>query len=304
MYRVVLWGAGDGYNLFTQLHGHNQVNVVAVADKNPGCMKFIDGIPVIVPERINEYEYDYLVVSVMDDRIYKEIIKEAEGMGIKRENILSLRIFQIPFFDFEKYIKIKNSNISILSDYCFAGYLYHKFDLKFLSPTINMFTDNENYYRFISNLKKYMYAPMKEVQEKEIMEKPYEGLYFYPRGIIEDVEWQFNHDVVYSTAAERWKRGIERFNWDNYIVIMTIHSEEMAIKFDQLPIEHKIGFYWKDLGLESVICMPEWNDASYRAKFGYLFSGLVNKAATETRGIRAVNWMKALLHEEDYSRVK
>ena len=265
MYRVMLWGVGEGYNVFTQLHGHDQVNVVAIADNNPGCMKLIDGIPVIVPEKIKEYEYEYLVVSVIDDKIYKDIIIEAESMGIRREIILPLRIFQIPFFDFDKYIKIKDSNISILSDYCFGGYLYHKFGMKFLSPTINMYADNENYYRFISNLKKYMYAPMKEVSE--ILDKPYRGFLSYPRGIIEDVEWEFNHDITYSTAAERWRRGSERFNWDNYIVIMTIRSDEMALKFDQLPIEHKIGFYWKDLGLKSVICMPEWNDEAYRARF-------------------------------------
>lgn len=51
-------------------------------------MKLIDGIPVIVPEKIKEYEYEYLVVSVIDDKIYKDIIIEAESMGIRREIIV------------------------------------------------------------------------------------------------------------------------------------------------------------------------------------------------------------------------
>ena len=84
---------------------------------------------------------------------------------------------------------------------------------------------------------------------------------------------------------------------------MTIRSEEMAYKFDSLPIENKIGFYWKELDLESVVCIPEWNDASIRAKFGYDFASLINKAAVETWGMRSINWMKVLLHQKDYRRI-
>lgn len=35
MYRVVLWGIGDGYNVFIQLRGHEKVDVVALVDKEP-----------------------------------------------------------------------------------------------------------------------------------------------------------------------------------------------------------------------------------------------------------------------------
>lgn len=36
MYKVALWGAGDGYNLFTSLHGLSMVEVVAMADSRLG----------------------------------------------------------------------------------------------------------------------------------------------------------------------------------------------------------------------------------------------------------------------------
>ena len=119
-----------------------------------------------------------------------------------------------------------------------------------------------------------------------------------------DVEWIFNHDETFETAATRWKKGAERFNASNFIATMTIRSDEMAYKFDELPIKHKIGFYWKDLGLDSVICMPEWNNPKCRAKFVYNFAHFTNCVADETKGIRAVNWMRALLHKNGYSRVQ
>jgi hypothetical protein len=33
MYKVALWGAGGGYEVFTAHHGHDMVDVVAIADK-------------------------------------------------------------------------------------------------------------------------------------------------------------------------------------------------------------------------------------------------------------------------------
>lgn len=305
MYKVVLWGLGDGYNYFTYLRGHEMVEVVAVTDKQGFVYKKVDGIDVIKPEDLvgeKTAEFDYLIVTVDDDRIYKEIVAEATSIGISREKIVPLRIFKIPFFDFEKYVQIKNSNISVVSDNCFAGYLYHKFGMKFLTPTINMFAGNDDYYKFISNLKLNMAKPMVEVEN--VVEDVYAGMFSYPRGKVGECEWQFNHDIVYDTAAERWNRGVKRFNWDNYLVTMAIRSDEMAYKFEELAIEHKIGFYWKDLGLKSVVYMPEWNNPKVRAKQFYNFSTFVNRAADEALGIRSVNWMKVLLHEENYRRIE
>lgn len=304
MYKVALWGLGEGYNMFVSHHGFEMVEVVAVADSLARLYHTIDQIPVVAPVELSNgsIEYDYLIITVINEDTFKEIVRQAVSMGIKREIILPLRIFQISYFDFNKYIKIKESNISILSDNCFAGFLYHYFGLKFLTPTINMYCDHEAYYSFLENLQENMTRQMEKVED--YAETPFLGRFMFPRGRVGKVEWQFNHDVEFETAAARWKRGCERFNWNNYLTIMTIRSDEMAYKFDALPIEHKIGFYWKDLGLKSVVYIPEWNDPAIRAKFGYDFSTIVNRAASERNGIRPVNWMKALLHEKDYRRVQ
>ena len=78
---------------------------------------------------LSEIVYDYLIICA-EGRNEDDILSEALHLGIDRDVILPLRIFRIPFFDFDRYIQIKKSNISILSDYCFAGFLYHKFGLK------------------------------------------------------------------------------------------------------------------------------------------------------------------------------
>lgn len=42
MYKVVLWGLGQGYNVFVSNHGLEMVDVVAIADKIRGgvCKKY------------------------------------------------------------------------------------------------------------------------------------------------------------------------------------------------------------------------------------------------------------------------
>lgn len=302
MYKVALWGTGNGYNLFSSHHGHSMVEVVAITDsKWSGYYKSIDGIPVVPTEKIADVPFDYLIISVIDDCIYKEIVNEAMQLGIKREVILPLRIFKIPFFDFDEYIKIKESNVSIISDYCFGVYLYHKFGMKFTSPTILMYADNDNYLRFLKDIRGHLAEPMREVEN--CVETPYKDIFSYPRGRVGDSERLFNHDKTFETAAERWNKGVERFNYDNYIVTMTIRSEKAAYEFDKVEIKNKVGFFWKDLGLESVVYMPEWNDPAIRAKFGYDFARLVNHVAIEAGGIWRIDWMRLLLHKDNFKRI-
>ncbi len=302
MYKVALWGMGEGYNLFIQLHGHEQVQVVAITDNLVGGVKSLDNIPVVPPSELSMYAFDYLIVSVIDNNTYKSIADEATALGIDRETIFPLWIFKIAYFDFDKYIQIRESNISILSDYCFAGFLYHSLGMQFTSPTILLTSDNDNYYRFLCNIKHYLNYPMREI--KDTINRPCFNHLSYPGGIVDDVEWWFAHSVTYAETEKKWTERAKRFNYDNFLVTMTIRSDEMAEKFNELPIKNKIGFYWKDLGLDSVVCLPQWNDPTIRAQFNYDFAVLVNRIANETCGIRAINWMKALLHEKDFLRIQ
>ena len=39
MYRVVLWGLGEGYNSFVTLRGYEGVEIVAIVDKRGGVLQ-------------------------------------------------------------------------------------------------------------------------------------------------------------------------------------------------------------------------------------------------------------------------
>lgn len=304
-YSVVLWGMGVGYNDFISRQGHHMVDVIAIVDKKRGVFGFsMDGVPVITKEKIKNYGFDYIIVTVLDEKLYDEIVEEALCLGIDKSIILPVKIFGIPFFDFNDYVKIKEARVSIIADSCLAGFLYNRFGLEFNSPTINMFCLNDDYFRFISNLEKCLSDDMVEV--KQYRDEPFAGTWSFPRGKVNDVEWFFQHYDNADIAIKCWNRRRQRFNWDNYIVFMTIRSDEMAYKFDELPIKHKVGFYWKDLNLKSVVCIPDWKSESVRRDYGFNFNfvRLVNANAEEKKWVSAVNWMKILLHEEGYKRLK
>ena len=298
-YNVALWGIGQGYNKFTSLHGHKLVNVVVLVDSYRTYYSKIDNIPVITPNKLADFKFDYLIITTYDNTIFNEIQKKAIKLGFHRDLILPLRIFEISFFNFNDYIKIKDSNISILSDYCFAGFLYRRLGLRFNSPTINMFADNDNYFKFISNLDKYLNTPIKEYKANA-----WAGVYSYNQGIIDDVVWQFNHYTYCDEAIKKWEERKKRFNSNNYVIIMTIQSDEMARKFDKLNHPYKIGFYWKDLGLKSIVVLKEWNSPEFRKKYEFCFSGYVNILAYDGDTSIAINWLNFLLHKKNYLRIE
>lgn len=68
-----------------------------------------------------------------------------------------------------------------------------------------MYADNDNYLRFLRDIKGHLKLPMVEV--KDYCDSPYLGFYSFPRGRCGDAEWIFNHDTAFDTARSRWQRG-------------------------------------------------------------------------------------------------
>ena len=65
--------------------------------------------------------------------------------------------------DFDKK-RLKNPDVTILSNCCVGGMLYHDFKLRFLSPTINLNIPFEDFLKYCNKLPKY--------KNQKIMECP------------------------------------------------------------------------------------------------------------------------------------
>jgi len=84
MKKALIFGAG-GFGSY-YLNHQNKYNILAVVDNNPQKEgSYIDGVEVILPKNISQYEYEYIVIaSTFSQEIHQQLIE----MGIPEESII------------------------------------------------------------------------------------------------------------------------------------------------------------------------------------------------------------------------
>lgn len=126
--------------------------------------------------------------------------------------------------------RLQHTDFTIISQNCVGGVLYHDLGLQFLSPTINLAFDGEDFMKFISNLDYYLSVELKEYAT-DIVE--------YPVGILDDVEVRFVHYKSFAEAKQKWDERKKRINRQKILVIATdrdgMFKKELLEKFDALP---------------------------------------------------------------------
>lgn len=132
--------------------------------------------------------------------------------------------------------KLKNTTPTIISSNCNGEYWYYDMKLKFLSPTINLSFDMNDYVKMLENLHWYMEQPI----------LPYEDNRFeFPTGMLGDIEIRFNHYKTFDEAVAKWEERKQRINWNNLFVLGIDGdncSYETMRRFDMLPYENKVIF--------------------------------------------------------------
>lgn len=129
--------------------------------------------------------------------------------------------------------RLDNLNFSIIASNCVGTIIYHDLDLPFLSPTINLTIEMDDFIRFAENLKWYM--------EQEIVEV--KGEKGCPAGMLGDVKINFVHYDTFEEGVRKWEERKERINWDNLLLIGSERdgcSYETLERFDRLPYENKV----------------------------------------------------------------
>ena len=231
-YKIVIWGVGNIYNKHVNLLKYfemtNQIKVVALTATQVPNFHYVDGYPVIFPYDLKNIYYDYIIV--MNDKYYKDIIMEAEKYGVLREKVLPYRIIEIPFFDFQEYMTLKESKISIISNNCWAGIVYHTLGLECCSPFKNLFVEDEDYIKLLQNLEYYMLCDL----EFNRFEVDIHSNQKYPVMNLGDINIHCNHDSVAENAIENWNRRRQNLNYDNLFIEIYTEKKEIANRFLEL----------------------------------------------------------------------
>ncbi len=135
-----------------------------------------------------------------------------------------------------KRLRLRNRRPTIIASNCNGGILCHDLGLPFLSPTVNLSFDMNDFVKMLENLPYYMAQPV----------RPYEDPRFdYPCGMIGDIEIRFNHYKTFDEAAAKWDQRKQRIDWDN-LFILGIDGDgctgQTLERFDALPYERKVLF--------------------------------------------------------------
>ena len=308
MRRCVIWGAGDAYEAvinqikFEELKG----NLCCVAVLSKSMARFIkkrDGYDVIGKEELNTVEFDYLIIAAND--AYEEILTEAVAMGISREKIISSKTLGIPNFDFNRYASLRENPVTILSDDCWGGYVYHMLDLPFTSPLININWPRDSFCRFIQDPFYYLDQPLRMEQEAD----PRKNL--TPICRLGDGEKSVRLDMVHASTFQKaeklWHKRKERINRNRVFIKFGFdgtdpQSWEYLNVFDQLPYP-KICIYSGETSVKDVIYMKRFEKDWYRGK-RIEFGTYKDWFRQEKNFAKTIDVLKLLNGERDYIREK
>lgn len=106
--------------------------------------------------------------------------------------------------------KILNlSNVTLLSQNCIGGVMYHDCNVEFLSPTINLYMEPSDFISFVNNMELFLCTkPTMTMGEN------------YPVGCLEDqLKINFMHYKTEEEALTKWETRKERIVKDRIFVI-------------------------------------------------------------------------------------
>lgn len=169
-------------------------------------------------------------------------------------------------------IGLKNRTFSIVSNNCWGGQVYKKYNLPFNSPFIGLFIFCEDYLKLLENFKYYMNVDLIfiEASKSKYSEKLKEYKIFgtYPIGVIaEEIEIHFLHYKTEKEALKKWNKRKKRINYENLIIKISdkdLATYELLKKFDKLNYENKICFSSKNyLDIKSNIFLERFEKQGF-----------------------------------------
>lgn len=314
MYRFMIWGTGAFYdNYIARYILSEKIEVVGFITGLDTVCKELDGKPIFSPEFIKEIEFDYIIIAVSNQVLFKDIKRQIViEYDIPEEKCINGKVFKHPCFDLERYMKIIDNPPTIITEACYGGYIYNQLGMQFYSPFINTRISEWDYLRLIGNLDYYLNQEVckeKDIQKADDlnMDINEEGISWgkmgYPIARLGDIKLHAIHAHGLEYYIEEWDRRKQRINWENIWVFMIIENEEMAEKFLEVKGIRKIGFYYKKMNEDSMVCLADWGNFSSRINSGHDFLSYVHHQIWDDKVFRSIDIFKMLTGEKEFIRM-
>lgn len=255
MLRCLLWGTGYGF--------WNDINFIKAYEKSGAIQIYgvtssdyyyssIAGYKYVFKKDLEINDIDIVIIMASLTSNIREITKEAMELGIDDIKIIPCSVLHIWGFDFDKYTTLRKNVPTIFSVNCWGGVTYHRLNLKFTSPFINMFENHDDYIKFLYSPRDYVSC---ELEFKEMAYEPTLKRY-YPVAMCNDISLYFNHYSSFEDAKECWYRRSKRIDWNHLFVMFFDDNMNRIEEFCSLPYK-KVCFTPFNVEHECIISLEQ-----------------------------------------------
>lgn len=149
--------------------------------------------------------------------------------------VRQLQTYERKIYNKRKKSRLENKDFSIIASNCNGTFMYYDMGVRYLTPTVNLVIEMNDFVKMAENLKAYM--------EKDIIKIESDAP--YPIGMLDDIRITFTHYPTFEEGEKKWRERKRRINWDNLFIVGTEKdgcTYETLQRFEQLPYENKVIF--------------------------------------------------------------
>ena len=175
--------------------------------------------------------------------------------------------------------KIINKDVTILSNCCLAGLMYHDLKKEFLSPTINLYFGHHSFIDYVMHIKEYTNNGY--LVDSGFLEKQNGA----PIGILKcnglpDVEIHFLHFHSFAEAEKKWKDRSAKINFEKIFLVIEAKEEH----------EHKILDEYVNLPYKKIIFSDLQTDMSKSIMHMSVYDCKKQKSITSFKFFSCKRW--------------
>ena len=115
-----------------------------------------------------------------------------------------------------KSLLIKNKEVTIISNNCFAGMFYKHYGLRFNSPTIGLFMRSQEFTKFLQYLPEILEVGYTLTEKKTDARWPVGNIHTGTSDV--DIEINFMHYTSFEEAAKKWNYRLKRVDLKRSII--------------------------------------------------------------------------------------
>lgn len=195
---------------------------------------------------------------------------------------LLIKKLLIQIFKHRRNKMIKNKNFTIISNNCWGGMVYESLDLPKQSPTVGLFFMADEYIKFLCRFPDILKSDIRFIDPDESKYREFlkndKRFGSYPIGLIDDVEIAFLHYHSREEVIEKWKRRVQRVNFNKILFKMNdqnMCTDEHVKNFLSLDLPNKVFFTARNIRISDkriIKCTNSTNDVIYASQEPVIFT--------------------------------